>query len=247
MKIHLVSDLHTDSWEDFASVDPVDEIQEDLGDVLIVAGDLMECERRKPEQIVDTFKRLRAKAERVLYLPGNHEYYRLDFNALDLKSMCKAVGIDWIGREVVTIEGQRFLGATLWYNTLAPDVEAQGRDWSDFCIGGHSVFNPGEHRRDVEFLRGNVRKGDVVITHFLPSHASVAPQYAGAATNVYFVVPQDTLIKMAAPKLWLHGHTHTPCDYHIGQTRVACAPLGHPSEVAVAEMMDERLCKVIEI
>jgi hypothetical protein len=32
------------------------------------------------------------------------------------------------------------------------------------------------------------------------------------------------------PRLWVHGHTHTTCDYELGSTRVACNPYGYPHE-----------------
>jgi predicted phosphodiesterase len=32
------------------------------------------------------------------------------------------------------------------------------------------------------------------------------------------------------PKLIVHGHTHDPCDYMIGETRVICNPRGYPAE-----------------
>jgi len=28
-------------------------------------------------------------------------------------------------------------------------------------------------------------------------------------------------------KLWVHGHTHDPYDYVIGETRVVCNPRGY--------------------
>ena len=31
-------------------------------------------------------------------------------------------------------------------------------------------------------------------------------------------------------KLWVHGHTHSPSDYMVGDTRVVCNPLGYPGE-----------------
>lgn len=248
MRIHLVSDLHDDVWRDYSGVSPVEAIPEDLGDVLVVAGDLMECRAYTAEDMVKVFKCLRTKAERVLYVPGNHEYYGFDFGALDLKSLCASVGIDWLGRQEVVIEGQRFIGATLWFDPKSPEVRRHEKNWSDYCIRDLDITIPGEHKKDVDYLRSNVRKGDVVVTHMLPSYESVHPRYAGESTNVFFVVPQDSLIKMAAPKLWLHGHTHEMRDYKLNHTRVVCAPLGIPEGFDFTEQqMLARMTTVVEI
>jgi predicted phosphodiesterase len=36
--------------------------------------------------------------------------------------------------------------------------------------------------------------------------------------------------------VWIHGHTHTPCQYVVGDTRVICNPIGYPRERATARL-----------
>ena len=36
----------------------------------------------------------------------------------------------------------------------------------------------------------------------------------------------ESIIEEYQPKLWIHGHTHVPCDYKIFATRVVCNPRG---------------------
>ena len=52
----------------------------------------------------------------VLYVPGNHEYDALDFDATHarLRAACERLGITWLEREVRVIGGIRFVGTTLW-------------------------------------------------------------------------------------------------------------------------------------
>jgi len=43
----------------------------------------------------------------------------------------------------------------------------------------------------------------------------------------------DDLRKAApdnVPELWIHRHTHAPCDYEMFCPRVLCNPLGYPNE-----------------
>ena len=52
----------------------------------------------------------------MLYVPGNHEYDNLDFDAthVRLRETCDRLGITWLEREVLVMGGVRFIGTTLW-------------------------------------------------------------------------------------------------------------------------------------
>ena len=72
----------------------------------------------------------------VIFVPGNHEYDTLDFDATNtrLREICQRLGIVWLEREVITLRelighdapAIRFVGTTLWsdFDALAP-TEAQ--------------------------------------------------------------------------------------------------------------------------
>ena len=74
--------------------------------------------------------------------------------------------------------------------------------------------------------------GCIVITHHLPHVKSIAPQYAGNSLNRFFYARgMDQHVESGLAKLWIHGHTHEPCDYVApGGTRVVCNPRGYPGE-----------------
>jgi hypothetical protein len=38
----------------------------------------------------------------------------------------------------------------------------------------------------------------------------------------------DELVAASRAKLWIHGHTHRPTNYWIGDTRVISNPRGYP-------------------
>ncbi|MDB5869085.1 MAG: metallophosphoesterase [Polaromonas sp.] len=52
----------------------------------------------------------------VLFVPGNHEYDGLDFDEADsrLRESCRRLGLIWLERETVALQGMRFVGCTLW-------------------------------------------------------------------------------------------------------------------------------------
>lgn len=81
------------------------------------------------------------------------------------------------------------------------------------------------------WLAENVRGGDVVVTHHLPSPRSTHQKYTGSPLNRFFLATMslelEQLMFDRKPALWVHGHTHETCDYRVGVTRVVCNPRGY--------------------
>lgn len=159
----------------------------------------------------------------MIYIPGNHEFY-----GSSVAEANKIVGEHSCVR--TEVGGHWFVRATLWF------AYRDGQDrWKDSLNDFHLIegFDPWvyeENKRHEAFLRETVQQGDIVVTHHLPSYRSVHPRYAGLALNQFFVHEMDDLIEERKPALFIHGHTHEPCDYKIGETRVICNPLGYPNE-----------------
>lgn len=85
------------------------------------------------------------------------------------------------------------------------------------------------NKKAEEFLKQEIASGaekKVVITHFPPSFKSQHPRFAGDQANDYFMNAKDHLFP--GVDLWIHGHTHMPCSYQVGQTNVVCNPRGYP-------------------
>jgi Icc-related predicted phosphoesterase len=127
------------------------------------------------------------------------------------------------------IDGVRFLGGTMWFQ-----CRPHAPTWmiADFqhIHGDFPTWVNEENARTEAYLRAQVRPGDVVVTHHLPSQKSISEAYAHDPTNVFFLHEMGDLIESAKPALWLHGHTHAPCDYALGETRVVCNPHGYLHE-----------------
>ncbi|MEO6033577.1 MAG: metallophosphoesterase [Burkholderiaceae bacterium] len=124
MRLQLLSDLHLERHPDFAA-------QPAAGaEVLVLAGDIGSYQAGSLLQDDDfgleRFSPRRAGSawRHVLYLPGNHEYDGLDFDTTHarLRGICERLGITWIEREAVILDGVRFIGTTLWsdFDALGP-------------------------------------------------------------------------------------------------------------------------------
>lgn len=232
MKIQVMSDLHLEFYGDPMKF--IDELPI-RANILVLAGDIMSFKM---------FPYLRAFCQRwkhVLYVPGNHEYYDYHLNPRN-SSLRELIGIsvqepnfDLLYRDVRIIEGVRFLGATLWFpETGDPSEEIYRNQMNDFRLIKDAVPWIGyEHNFDHAFLENNIQKGDVVITHHLPHPESINERYEGSPLNRYFCSEDAAhLVESRHAQLWIHGHTHTACDYKIQGTRVVCNPAGYPGDLS---------------
>src|SRR5471032_2021344 len=113
MRIQLLSDLHLERAPDW-SPKPLADI-----DVLVLAGDIGSYQTGS-WLTGDDFglRRFSPRATgapwaRVLYLPGNHEFDSHDYETTyaRLRATCDGLGIKWLERETIVIDGVRFVGA----------------------------------------------------------------------------------------------------------------------------------------
>lgn len=237
MRIHVLSDLHLE----FAEYE--DHTVE--CDVIVLAGDI------HPGTQGIEWARQRWADKEIIYVPGNHEYYRSQFDQMNeqLAEAGKLHGVHVLNRGEVTIGGVRFLGATLWtdFGLFGEgDKPWAMRECSSYLADfrviryGVRVFTPEDsvrlHRMDVAWLESRLggkspTVGEpfdgktVVVTHHLPSRRSVAARYAKELTSSGFASDLSRMLGLS--DLWIHGHTHDSFDYVEAGTRVICNPRGY--------------------
>ena len=227
MKLLPVSDLHFEFHADHGET-LVRELERDV-DVLIVAGDLANA-----DGLFDALELLAGAFPEVVYVPGNHDWYRGDRKLMaDVRKRAADAlsNVHWLDRDVVEIGGQRFVGTTLWF----PDSH-EARRWtiniSDFsAIKDCDEWIWTEFEKDRAFLRDSIEPGDVVVTHHLPTRKSIVDRWVNDPLNCYFLGNVEDIVREAGARWWFHGHTHDSCDYKFGRTRVLCNPFGYPDAV----------------
>ena len=132
MKIQLLSDLHLEVHPHWVATPAPG------ADLLVLAGDIGSYQAGSLLSDNDfglaRFSPLHGWPTPVLFVPGNHEYDALDFDAahIRLRRTCERLGIVWLEREVSTCQdrsGQavRFVGTTLWsdFDALGPASTAK--------------------------------------------------------------------------------------------------------------------------
>jgi Icc-related predicted phosphoesterase len=241
VKVQLLSDLHFDQYEDEGKAF-IDSLDPSGVDVLVLAGDIIPA--TSLERVMAVMSRFSSKFEKVLFVPGNHEYWGTSpgaaneiFSEVDLQ----LGNFLWMNTRVVTLGGHRFLGGTMWFEN---DVFANyyRKDWPDF----EEIKNFGPWVYDQNtvfkaFLARELREGDIVITHYLPSLRSVPPQFKNKPTNAFFVCDMEKVMAERKPRIWMHGHTHMSFDYQFFDTRVVCNPRGNRGQWPCSEVFVKKL------
>lgn len=229
MQIRLISDLHFETQED-GGRSFVDGLDPAGCDVLVVAGDLT----KQTAGIIPAISMLCQRFPRVVYVCGNHEYYGADRGKVNTAlriAQQRNPNLRHLNNDILVIDGQRILGSTLWFPQTKL-ARLQAAVWSDFrAIRGFSKWVYEENQKAVTFFRRELREGDIVVTHHLPTFLSVHPKYAASVENCFYVTDLEELITERKPALWMHGHTHESMDMRIGSTRVVCNPFGYVGDL----------------
>lgn len=209
----------------------------EYGDVLVLAGDITIKNRvRWIELIAMNFKH-------VIYVFGNHEYYRGNLDSIERKTreaLSHLDNVHVLQNESVTLDEVTFHGSTLWtdFNKGDPLAYFAAEALNDFklirCDKGATKWYPQrchrEHNISRLFLMDSIKPGDVVITHHSPSLLSIHPKYEMDKVSFSYSSDLSELILDTEPSLWFHGHTHETFDYKIGKTRILCNPRGYTPE-----------------
>jgi hypothetical protein len=236
MRLHVISDLH----QEFGEID----VPDVDCDVVVLAGDASV----KTEGFKWIAKRFKDKP--VIYICGNHEFYREKLPSLTMKLRLAAKGtnIHFLENDHVEIDGVTFFGTTLWTDlALLGDWQAGavavGYKMNDYrrirnSAKFHAKLIPLDTRgihlssmdRMREFFAEHDPKSSVIVTHHAPSIRSLPERRHADLISCAYASNLDGFIEEHQPRLWIHGHIHHSSDYLIGKTRVLANPRGYPDQ-----------------
>lgn len=243
MQIQVLSDVHTEFHADggrafVESLDPAGT------DVLVLAGDIA-VGQGIPAALA-LFCRHFEQAT-VLYVHGNHEFYgctRAEVIAATRQAEAANPRLVWLDGSGLTLGGRRFLAAPMWF-PFSQEAQRYRHAMNDFArIVDFESWVYAENTRALAFFDAELRAGDIVVTHYLPSQASVAPQFKAHPLNSFFVCDVEALILERRPAVWIHGHTHSSLDYALGSTQVVCNPFGYAREEENVAFEERKLIHV---
>lgn len=264
VNIQLLSDLHLESHPHFTA-------QPTPGaDLLVLAGDIgsYQTRSRLSELDISDFGLARFSPlpvaqggagwpTPVFFLPGNHEYDGLDFEATHarLRETCERLGMVWLEQQTVVFQGLRFVGCTLWsdFDALSADAARAGDITLDEqLLAREKAFRAANFylNKNHSFQNGEPMLADAVREQGLQSQAwlrqALAQPFEGETVVVTHFAP--SLLSgdpryglspgtagfcnalddlLGLAQLWLHGHLHCPSDYVKNGCRVVANPLGY--------------------
>lgn len=219
----ILSDLHWEYYSDyglnFAKFIPENEF-------LILAGDIACWQNKLRFSYFDSFLELSKKFKQIIYVFGNHEYYKSNFYEAKTNARCcleKISNLMILDNQIIKINNTKVLGTTLWYKLpeYGTDLKVNDDLISDYLE--IDFLN----KKAIKFLSNEIEKDSIVITHHAPSWQSIHEAYVNNPINRYYVTNLQPLIETIEPKYWIHGHVHNSFDYKINNTNVICNPFGY--------------------
>ncbi len=242
MKIHLSSDLHLEFRANALATLP------ETADVIVLAGDIHVG--FAAADVVRTVAEAHANAQ-VLFVPGNHEYYDSDISTLEdylRRSLQGITNAHYLDREVIIIDGVRFIGATLWtgFDILPQFYPSQAMREARVCLADFvcihyrgTLLTPRKmaslYARDRAWLQeqlgDNSHAKTVVVTHFAPCLETEHQTIPRSPLTSYFQANCEPLIRQYQPDLWLFGHNHWNIQTQLGETRLVSNHGGYPGEL----------------
>ena len=271
MRIQLMSDLHLEVHPNYRP-QPAPDAQ-----LLVLAGDIGSYQAGSllagEDFGLERFSPRLGWPVPVLYVPGNHEYDGLDFDAAHarLRETCDRLGITWLEREVLRLGRIRFVGTTLWadFDAMVNIEDLAASSPARVLKKREKAFRAANH-----YLRkaATVRHGEPVLAEAWREQALVCQQWLRQALAEPFdgttvvVTHFAPSLRSADPRygltpgtagfcnsldellpqaqLWLHGHLHCQHDYLAGGCRVVANTLGYAAKGEQEAFREQLLIEV---
>lgn len=232
----VVSDVHLEAY---ARDKPLTDIISVEADNLILAGDI--CSQ--PIRLLKELKLACDRYDKVIFVPGNHEYYNTSYETVrdelyDLELLWDNLHVfDEYSR--LQIGDIHVHGCTLWGHIEPEDMFDNTRMINDY----HRIMIDGQimtcqkmnelNERQASALYNGIQNGkkNLVVTHHVPSLSLVDPIYANSPCNGSFASEQLKTIQEKDIAVWVYGHSHGRLDIEVADTRIIQNCFGYPGEL----------------
>lgn len=232
MRILIYSDVHLE----FSKFD----VPNSGYDVVVLAGDIhlndkgAQWAKRKFPHVP------------VIYICGNHEFYHGDVSSVHqaIYEETENSNINFCENRTVTIDGVRFVCATLWTDFQITGEGLLAKQLAKYSMNDYRLIHNGDrtlspddterfHFDSRRFIESEINAQcspdmrTVVVTHHAPSHNSLRYERVDPRYAPFYASSLDEMVIKSGAKLWIHGHTHESADYRLGETRVVSNPRGY--------------------
>ena len=254
MKIAYGSDIHLDVDASHIKISEMPD-----ADLLILAGDVIEINTlkssvkathptKKQSLYINFFGDISEKYKTVLWVMGNHEYWRGSFNrtnknASDCMSKLGLANVFVLDNSPKEVDDILFFGTTLWtscQNQNPLTMFQVSRMMNDYFKISVTLYSRKKRRftiedsinangiaiKNIQYLLKIHAQKKVLITHHSMSFQSIPDYRRGDVLNYGYANDLDGMV-MDQYMLAFHGHIHKDQDYMIGKCRVLAAPRGY--------------------
>ncbi len=235
MKVQYASDLHLEFDEnlDYIKNNPI----KPVGDILILAGDIIPFSYMEHKKYKDFFKYISDNFQSTYWIPGNHEYYGYDMINKsgpfieNIKS-----NLFLLNNKNILIGDTNFIFSTLWSNINPNNQWVIERSMNDFSMIKYDKYKFSVqrfnflHAESLMFINHAIDKNNknVVVSHYVPTFYNYPPLYKGDVLNEAFATELFDMIEESNINHWIYGHHHSNIlDFEIGKTILHTNQLGY--------------------
>lgn len=227
MKLQFVSDLHIEQYNKDFIITPI-------ARNLALIGDICKAYHPKMYRFLDTIS---SEFERVLFIPGNHEYYENEIEPTEdyMKELCEDLDIEYLQMKTTQIDDVIITGCTLWSEpTPSGFHKTNDKNWiKDFTRERMTL----EHKKHLDFLTNEIERNrenpHIILTHYAPIY-EMNGRFMGDENTSMFSSELYHLFKPPI-RYWLCGHVHQNITHVYNNIPCISNCFGNPDEINLKE------------
>ena len=245
--IHVISDIHLESMEDYDIYDFV-KSPSNPESILILAGDI--CPIYMKERLTYFLEKVCSMFKHVIYVPGNNEFYRVKgIQTKTYTKLCQELddysnrfeNLHVLNNSCVSIGEYVFCGSILWSH-CEYDLPPY------FRISGFTkeIYNR-KNDKDKTFVKRFIEETKdmnmkrIMITHYPPSEICLKyqPKFGDDKYKCMYYNDMDDMFEEELT--WIYGHTHYNVNKIVNNTRLVSNQYGKGSNVDESYLSSFRL------
>lgn len=203
---------------------------------LVLAGDILPL--RLIDQYSDFFDLLSDQFEKVIWIPGNHEYYHDDLSHYpsQMEEQIRE-NILLVNNCAIQLGNIKLICSTLWTHISDTNRWAVQQGMNDFRLIKYegkpmNVDHYNQlHKTSLDFISNELiqpSNSTIVMSHHVPTFMHYPERYRGDALNEAFAVELHDLIHDQPILAWIYGHHHQAVpEFEIGGTKMLTNQLGY--------------------
>lgn len=207
-------------------------------DYLILAGDIgnIHCNFHRGK-VTDFLKYCSTNWKTVIYVPGNHEFYKTSISEGKniLKEICAETDVRLLCPGVTVIDGITIVGDTLWTHVPEYDEDIVSCGMNDYAkIENFTVEDSNKlHKDGVHFIKSitDSQPKCLVVTHHVPD-LDIATSPSGGHMDLSSAFGTSIIKEFKKENIvaWIYGHTHMNRCEEIEGVKVICNQKGYPKQ-----------------